>query len=481
MASVQDPFGDEDSETDLQDTSDNPASSDSGSSIGDEDDLPAMVWNASTPHDHKGITTMEATMALCTSIIGAGIMALPALPSKGGIFPAVIAAVLGAIATFECCSAYFKGFFAFNKRQAKKKDRIVCFEDFGIAAAGKPGAIVIRVSVIVWFVGAMSGYVILMANQLANITGSGWDYRYFVAGIAPVLWFLCMLRDVSAVAKLLPLAVLGAFGSCLLIVLAAYRGTHTWEQWSDDDQQRMHSYWPENGFMALGSVAATLIGAFAVMPNCPPIIEEMRYPKKFPKALRMALSLVTGLYLCVMVVGYWGYGNCIQSNILISMSYTPANATEAFGFPAKAWSGPRHHFIGTMLSCCVFTNLVLSYPLCMMSVFASIQSLSCAKPGLQPGTFRNYVMRTAFVASTVFIATVVNNFGVVFGVFAAVCMPVMGMAIPIVFAAMIRNKVGARGSSAARWGFHGVILLVAVFTLVFGFIDSFNSLIKEMR
>jgi len=450
-------------------------------SVGDHHEYPAMVWNASVPHETGGISTLEATMSLGTAIIGAGIMALPQLPQQGGLYICVAAALVGALVTQECGGAFFKAFMAFNKSQTRKDDRLVCFEDFGRQAMGRFGGIVVRISVIGWMLGISSSYVILMANQLINITGSDWNFRYWVVGVSPVLWGLCMLRDISAVAKLMPIAVLAALGSCGLISLAAFFAANRRESWITPEDPRLHTMWPEKGFMPVGSVVATFMGAYGVMGNITPVVNEMKSPRKFPKALKTAITVVCAGYMCVMILGYWAWGNFIQSNIVVSMSIMPANSTEAFEMPPSEWTGAKDPYLAQMLSYAVLTNLMLSYPLNMMSVFASIQGLSCAKSSLQPGQPANYGMRTAFVAVTVFIATVVDNFGIVFGLFASLCMPIMAMAIPIIFGDIIRAKIGAKRSGPVRWFFHVLILALALFTLVIGFIDSFMSLLKEMR
>jgi len=452
----------------------------SGISIGDHHDYPAMVWNASTPHESGGISTLEATMSLTTAIIGAGIMALPTLPKKAGLVVCVVACLVGAFSTQECSGAFFKAYMFYNKAQTKKDKRLVCFEDFGTQAMGRFGGILIRVSVLGWVIGLNSAYVILIANQLVTITGSDWNFRYWVVGVSPVLWGLCMLRDISAIAKLMPVAVLAALGSVFLITLAALLAANRRAEWITPDDPRLHTYWPEHGFMPVGTVLATFAGAFAVMSSITPVVNEMKRPRKFPKALKMSLTIVCGGYMSVMVIGYWAWGNFMQDNIVETMSRMPANATQAFEMPFSEWTGHGTPYLAHMLSYAVLTNLLLSYPLNMMSVFASIQGLSCAKTTLQPGQPANYVMRTALVVTTVVIATVVNNFGVVYSIFSALCMPIMAMAIPIIFGDIIRTKVGAKRSGPVRWFFHALILLLALFTLVIGFADSFLALIKSM-
>jgi len=343
---------------------------------------------------------------------------------------------------------------------------------------GNGGALLIRISVLAWFIGVCSGFLILMAQQVELISGMGWNYRIWVLILAPVLWFGCMLRDLTALSKLMPLGVLGAVGSCALIMIKAFRDLDVWEDWPEKEKSELHSEWPEHGYMALGSVLATFFGAFGVMGNIPAIASEMRHPWKFPRALRLSLTLVFALYLGVTLIGYWGYGNTIQSNILNSMSRSPGNFTQA-SMPYDKWTGPRSSMIPTVTAWCVLTNLMLSYPLCMMSVFVSIQSLESVQQQLMPGTCANYLMRTGFVAITIGIALALEDFPLVFGLFAAVNMPIQAVFVPIMFGSRIRKKIGAKQASTCRRIAHGIIFLIATFCLVVGTTDAVQGVVAH--
>jgi len=449
---------------------------DSGLSVGDHEDYPAMVWDKEHAGE-RGISSLDAALSLTTAIVGAGVMALPQLPSKAGLWPCIICMILGAWITYECGSAFHKANYAWNKTHQGSR-QLKTFEDFGEVAAGGGGAILVRTSVLAWFVGVCAGFLILMAQQLQRISGLDWNYRIFVLILIPILWFACMLRDLTALSKLVPIGVLGAIGSCFLIMLKAFQDVEVWHHWPKEEVEQLHSKWPRDGFMALGSCLATFFGAFGVMGNIPVVASEMRHPEKFPRALRMSLALVTFLYAGVTTIGYWGYGNFIQSNILNSMGQSPANFTQV-SMPYDQWTGRTTVIIPEMTACCVLVNLLLSYPLCMMSVFVSIQSLESAQETMAPGTCGNYLMRTGFVALTVGIALALEDFPLVFGLFASVNMPIQSVFVPILFGTRIRKQIGAKLPGPCRRIVHAFMMVVALFCLVVGTTNAVKGIVEH--
>merc|ERR1719226_267633 len=122
-------------------------------------------------------------------------------------------------------------------------------------------------------------------------------------------------------------------------------------------------------------------------------------------------------------MGYVGYGNFIQPNIVDSMIYHPINFTEAMSRPPQEWSGKRTKILPMVMSGCVVVNLIISYPLLLTPVFIGFQTTSFGRDQLRPGSKRNYLMRTGTVGITIAIALLITEFSLVFSLFASVCGP----------------------------------------------------------
>merc|ERR1712194_427443 len=97
------------------------------------------------------------------------------------------------------------------------------------------------------------------------------------------------------------------------------------------------------------------------------------------------------------------------------------------------------------------------------------------------GTKGSYLMRSVMDGITASIAFATQNFADVFALFSSVCGPVEGIFFVFVFARKIRRQAGAPEYGAPRKAFHAVLMLSAVFCIVFGFFDSAMNLMGEIE
>jgi amino acid permease len=449
--------------------------------------MPAMVWDEDRPEDH-GISSSEATLSLITAMVGSGIMALPQLPVAGGMVVPTVLMIVSTLASMEAGGAFFRALMANNiavKRGGIKGEGIYIrsWEDFGFAAYGALGAALVRVLTIGFFVGACSGYVILMGQNVQSLLSPfiQLNYRFWVIIIAPLIWLLSMLRDVSAIAKMVPIGVAAAMLSGCLIVVKAMLDSRKWEDWGMTrwEREQLHSMWPTGDVMSLGKLSATIFGAFFCMGNVPSIIDEMKNKHKFKRSFRVGLGSVMLLYIAIMLMGYYAYGNFIQPNIVNSMKFHPATFEES-KLPMDQWTGVPSIVFPTAMSCCVLVNLFISYPLLLAPVFISIQRTSYGKKNLRIGSTRNVIMRTMIVSVTIAIPLAIQQFGLAFSLVASMG-PVQGVLLPILFGRKIRQKVGARDSSVLRKVWHGALLAISTFCIVFGFVGSVQDIIVSFE
>lgn len=241
----------------------------------------------------------------------------------------------------------------------------------------------VRICLIVQNTGFSIGYMILMGDQVSSIVIGKVDPNVVKLIMCPIMIALSLLRDVTAVAKLVPIALACACLCCGIIIIQSQSDKMGWQSWPLEARLDLHLTWPEN-VMGLGSVIATQVGAFATMSNVPQIFAEMREQSEFPKAFRLAMAACAGLYFAVMWFGYQGYGQFILSNVVDNMEYTPESPEQAFNcdWYYKDWTGVVYFMEAEMAAVCVVINLMISMPLLLMCVFNAIVSLS-QKPWLQ--------------------------------------------------------------------------------------------------
>jgi len=404
--------------------------------------------------------------------------------------------VVSTFATMEAGSAFFRSTMANNivlKRGIKLTHTYIhSYEDYGFVAFGAAGSNFIRVITVGWFIGLCSGYVILMGQNVQNIL---WpiielNYRVWVLILFPLLWLLSMMRDLSAIAKLMPVGVAAAMGSCILIIVKGIIDIRIWQ--SDDflspeanatastiAEMQLHYTWPSGDFLSLGSLTATVFGAVACMGNVPSVLDEMKNKHKFRRSFRTALLIVMVLYIGIMLIAYHAYGNFILPNIVDSMKFHPTTWEESQTVEPKDWTGAQSVLLPTAMSCCVVINLIISYPLNLAPVFIAFQGTEYGKQNMKVGSKMNYIMRTCIVTLTVAIPLAVSDFSLVFNLFASICGPVQGVLAPIWFGFQIRKKVHAQNSGFARLSWHGFLSAIGFFCIAFGLTDSVRALIAS--
>merc|ERR1712048_1557690 len=175
-----------------------------------------------------------------------------------------------------------------------------------------------------------------------------------------------------------------------------------------------------SGF-TLGTSMSTLVGAFGFVPNVPSILCEMKDPAEFPKAFKLAIVIILVLYLAIMNCAYYGYGQFIQADIILSLVKAPATATEAWTLTYDQWTGIRTPYLEFVISALLSVKLLIVIPLILMAVFYSLQTMEFTAKAVPPGSLSNKVMRVSIVALAVLIGYLVHDFGKLFALVAALC------------------------------------------------------------
>merc|ERR1719334_2102722 len=109
-----------------------------------------MVSGISSDEDWDcsvGLEWWQATFSLVVVVIGAGVMSLPQLPTKGGLIASMLIMLACGATITESGLGMWKGIMAGNgsKRSTPGMLKIVSYEDFGRTALGEPGDILVVV------------------------------------------------------------------------------------------------------------------------------------------------------------------------------------------------------------------------------------------------------------------------------------------------------------------------------------------------
>merc|ERR1719254_321144 len=367
----------------------------------------------------------------------------------------------------------WKGITAGNKGSPEGGKAIVSYEDFARAGWGMKGEACVTFMQILYFVGVCAGFEVLISQEVSNLLGGTLSVKMVLLCLSPAFAFLSLLPNVTAIAKLTPLAVVAIVAICSIIVVKSSADAQRWQQWPDLDAEELHKAWPESA-SGLGPVVAIMFGSFSCNANVPSIACEMKDPMQFPLALKSAMGVIATVYLLVMGAGYYGYGEFTQADIVDSLTYFPANEAEAFGTPFHEWTGGKSLVVGYVTSGLLLLKLVIGLPLNLMVVFYSFQTFKYTKDYVPVGGFANKLMRLSVVATTILIGSLVPNFGKLFALVCAVFGPLLQVFLPLFFSFRIR---GVR-SALWRQCLHGLMLLIAAFTLTFGTYESLMEIVR---
>jgi len=433
---------------------------------------------------NEGLSVSQVVVSLVTTVIGCGVVTLPSLMRLGGWVVAPILACLTSLAFIEVGHVMHNAIAAAEAPLAGQGLHVSSFEDLGQLAMGKAGMLLVRVVTTTGFCGTLVVYTTLIGQNVQALCGGALGLRWVMTLLLPVLWALTMPKDMNALAKLMPIGIIASLSSCVLICVKALLDAHIWQAWPKSAQPLVHSVWPEQAG-SLGTVVAVLFAAYSVMGTVPVIRGSMRRTSEFPLAFRTAMTLVSATYLSVMLLGYWGYGNFVQDNVVQSMIFTPASPLQAFRVadigPGIALHAHRPHFdiLGTIMAVLVTTYLLLGFALFFACVVVTVQkSLGGYAP---PGTLANKMLRGAMVLACVGTGLAVPHFREVMAIMASVCCSCNNVIFPLLFAFKLESSPGAIRVSFPRRLCHMCIVALALFCAIFGLHDSFVKLVGKMR
>jgi len=145
--------------------------------------------------------------------------------------------------------------------------------------------------IVLYYIGVCASFGDLIASALEKLSGGWLSAHGWLLVLFPFFCCLALLPNLTAVAKLVPLAVAAVVALCSIIVCKSALDSQRWQEWTSESQGLLHRAWPQKP-LDVGVVIATLFGAFAVNGNVPSLLCEMKEPLHFPFAFRTAIVTV---------------------------------------------------------------------------------------------------------------------------------------------------------------------------------------------
>ncbi|XP_018821886.1 amino acid transporter AVT6C [Juglans regia] len=279
----------------------------------------------------KHASVSGAVFNVSTSIIGAGIMSIPATLKVLGVIPAFL--LIGAIALLADVSVEF--LMRFTHSGNARTYAGVMRESFGQA-----GSAATQICVMITNLGCLIMYLIIIGDVLCGSQPKGvthlgilqqwfgthwWNSREFalLVTVGFILLPLVLLKRIeslkfsSAISMLLAVVFVGV--SSAMAIIALLEG-------KTKSPRLLPHLDNQVSFFDLFTAVPVIVTAFTFHFNVHPIGFELGKPSDMIRAVRISLVLCAAIYLAIGLFGYLLFGDSIMPDILVNFDQSSGSA-----------------------------------------------------------------------------------------------------------------------------------------------------------
>ncbi|KAK9683655.1 hypothetical protein RND81_10G156700 [Saponaria officinalis] len=271
----------------------------------------------------KGASLSSAVFNISTTMIGAGIMSIPATFKVLGIFPAVF--VIFVVALMGDVTGEFMLRYTHTGKSTTYAG--LMGESFG-----KIGSFALQICVILTSFGCLVIYLIIIGDVLTGSSSGGtvhtgilqewfgyywWTTRelsLFVVAIL-ILLPLVLLRRVDSLRHTSLLAILLAVVFvviCLVMaIIAIFQG-------KAQSLRLLPDFSSQGTFLSLFTTVPVFMTAFGYQINVHPIRAELGEPADMKLAIRISLVICAAFYFSIGFSGYLLFGDTINADMLVN-------------------------------------------------------------------------------------------------------------------------------------------------------------------
>ncbi|XP_010256978.1 PREDICTED: probable sodium-coupled neutral amino acid transporter 6 isoform X1 [Nelumbo nucifera] len=359
--------------------------------------VPLLPEFVSERNNFEGASVSGAVFNVSTTIVGAGIMSIPATMKVLGVIPAFI--LIFVIAVLSEISARF--LLKYTHCGDSTTYAGVMAESFG-----RLGGLAVQICILITNIGALIIYLIIIGDVLSGSQSDGtvhlgvlqqwfgvqlWNTRP-IALLFIVLFVLLplvllrrveSLRFTSAISVLLAVVFVGI--SAVIALSALWEGkTKTPRLLPDLVNQA--------SFFDLFTAVPVIVTAFTFHFNVHPIGAELRRPCDMVSAVRISLILCSIIYCSVGFFGYLLFGDSIMSDILVNFDRNSGSTISSLLNDTVRLSYALH--------------LVLVFPLLNFSLRANIDELLFAKSPILASDNNRFWALTCGLLGLIYIAAI---------------------------------------------------------------------------
>ncbi|KAI9110675.1 hypothetical protein K1719_018113 [Acacia pycnantha] len=314
----------------------------------------------------KPASVSGAVFNVATSIIGAGIMSIPATLKVMGVIPAfLMILVIGLLA--EVSGDFLMRF--------THSGGTTTYSGVMREAFGPAGALAAQICVMITNLGCLIMYLIIIGDVLSGNSPGGevhlgilqqwlgiywWTSREFALLVIVILTLPLVLyrrveslRFSSAISTLLAVAFVGICSGMAITALIAGK-THP--------PRFLPEFNRHTSFFDLFTVVPVIVTAFTFHFNVHPIGFELAKPSDMAVAVRVALVLCGAIYFSIGLFGYLLFGDSTQSDILINFDQNTSGSSTG-------------SLLNTLVRLSYAFHIILVFPISNFSLRANVDEL----------------------------------------------------------------------------------------------------------
>ncbi|KAJ8647705.1 hypothetical protein MRB53_000728 [Persea americana] len=344
-----------------------------------------------------GASVSGAVFNLSTSIIGAGIMSIPATLKVLGVVPAVL--LIFFIAFLCDVSTEFL-------LRCTQSGNSVTYAGVMAESFGKFGSLVLQICIMITTMGCLIIYLIIIGDVLSGSKAEGtvhlgvlqeWFGVHWWNSRAVVLLFIALfvmlpllllrrvesLRFSSFISVLL--AVVFVVVSSAMAIYALFKGTTRNPRWLPD-------FTGDVSFFDLFTAVPVVVTAFTFHFNVHPISAEIKKHSDMTKAVRISLVLCAFIYAAIGFFGYLLFGDSTMADILSNFDRNSGT--------------PLGQFLDDTVRLSYAIHLMLVFPLLNFSLRINVDGLLFPKSTPLPSNSTRFVVLTGFLLGLIYLVAI---------------------------------------------------------------------------
>uniref|UniRef100_A0A5B6ZBG9 Putative sodium-coupled neutral amino acid transporter 7 n=1 Tax=Davidia involucrata TaxID=16924 RepID=A0A5B6ZBG9_DAVIN len=368
----------------------------------DAGDLAPLLQEVQSQEDQRpggggGASISGAVFNVSTSMIGAGIMSIPATLKVLGIVPAFVLILIVAFmveVTVEFLLRY------------TQSGESTTYAGLMAESFGKFGSVSLQICVMITNLGALIVYFIIIGDVLSGNQSEGtlhlgilqewfgihwWNSRAYplLVIVLFVMLPLLLLRRVESLSHASAVSILLAV---VFVVLCSVMAIYAMWQGKSQRLRLVPDFSNGVSFFDLFTTIPVFATGFGCHVNVHPIRAELGRPSDMSSAVRISLVLCVVIYFAVGFFGYLLFGDSIMADMLVNFDQN------------------SHSVIGSIINDIVrlsyAIHLMLVFPVINFSLRANVDELFFPKKSLLATDTARFVSLTCILLAFIYMAAI---------------------------------------------------------------------------